>query len=180
MRYFIAIPLPDDARERLLDARPVFVDGMRLIERQELHLTLHFLGELTALSRQTVCSALEEVTMSSFAIAIRGVGTFPPDGPPNVLWSGVEGGSELPVLHHAVGKALEDAIGFQIERRPYTPHITLARFNGPAPPTFVEEYLSQNRGLNIQGIPIRRFALYSSKFVDGVPWYEEEAVFELS
>lgn len=180
LRYFVAIPLPDDSRERLLAVQPFPIHGMRLIGRQELHLTLHFLGELTAVSRKAVHRALEKVTMSAFTITIRGLGTFPSDGPPKVLWSGVEGGPDLLALHHSAGIALTDAIGFQIENRPYSPHITLARLNGPVPLEFIEEYLSENQGLHIPSICIKRFALYSSSFVDGIPQYGEEAVFYLS
>jgi hypothetical protein len=40
-RYFIAIPLPDDARDRLIAVQPPILPGMRLLGREELHLTLY-------------------------------------------------------------------------------------------------------------------------------------------
>jgi 2'-5' RNA ligase len=180
LRYFVAVPLPDDSRDLLLTLQPSLIPGMRLIGRQELHLTLHFLGELAAASKEAVHRALENITMNAFTITIRGFGTFPMEGSPKVLWSRVEGGPDLLALHHAVGTALTNTIGFQVEERPYSPHITLARLNGFIPLDFIEDYLSENQGFHVPSIRIMHFALYSSRFVDGIPQYQEEAVFDLS
>lgn len=48
-RHFIAIPLPDDLKDRLVAIQPPAVPGMRLIGREEFHLTVHFLGEVAPL-----------------------------------------------------------------------------------------------------------------------------------
>ena len=45
-RCFLAILLPDDAKDRLVAIQPAAAPGMRIIGRQELHLTLHFLGDV--------------------------------------------------------------------------------------------------------------------------------------
>ena len=48
-RYFIAILLPDHAKDRLVAIQPEFAADLRRIERRDLHLTLHFIGALDAL-----------------------------------------------------------------------------------------------------------------------------------
>jgi RNA 2',3'-cyclic 3'-phosphodiesterase len=178
-RYFVAIPLPDGSRECLLTVQPPSIPGMRLIGRQELHLTLHFLGELTATSEEMVRRALGKVMVNAFTITIRGLGTFPTEGQPKVLWSGVEGNPALFALHHSAGAALSDAIGFQLEKRPYSPHVTLARLNTPALPGVIEHYLDENKGFHVPSILLKHFALYSSVLVNDIPQYREEAVFDL-
>jgi 2'-5' RNA ligase len=178
-RFFVAIPLPDDSKKRLLAVQPPSIPGMRLIGPQELHLTLHFLGELIPVSVEAVRRALAKVTLSAFTITIRGLGTFPTEGQPKVLWSGVEGSPALFALHHSVGTALTDAIGFQLEERPYSPHVTLARLNAPAAPGVIEHYLEENQCLQVQSIRLKHFALYSSVLVNDIPQYSEEAVFDL-
>ena len=91
-------------------------------------------------------------------------------------------GGESPALlalHQAIGSSLTAAIGFQPEDRPYSPHITLAHINAPAPPGIVDRYLEQNRGFQVAPVLVRQIALYSSVRSEEVPQYQEEAVFDL-
>lgn len=81
-RYFIAIPLAGDIKDQLIAAQPAALPGMRLIEREELHLTLHFLGEVAPEFDERLRKELTSVEMQSFSIAIQGVGRFPPAGDP--------------------------------------------------------------------------------------------------
>jgi 2'-5' RNA ligase len=178
LRYFVGIPLPEGLKERLLTVQPPSIPGMRLIGLHELHLTLHFLGELTAISEEAVRRALAEVMVNAFAITVRGLGTFATEGQPKVLWSGVERSPALLSLHYSVGAALTDAIGFQIEERPYAPHVTLARLNTPIPPGVIEHYLEENKDFHAPSILLKHFSLYSSVLVNDIPQYREEAVFD--
>src|SRR5260370_33178183 len=145
-RYFLAMPLPDEAKDRLVAVQPPAAPGMRLIGRQELHLTLHFLGEIAPQYDELVRKALASVQGTAFTITIRGVGRFPLEGQPQVLWSGVQSSPSLLALHHSIGTVLTDAIGFQPEERPYSPHVTLARLNSPVPAVAMERYLQESKG----------------------------------
>jgi 2'-5' RNA ligase len=178
-RYFIAIPLPDEAKDRLVAVQPPTMAGIRIIDRDEMHLTLHFLGEVSAYDVESACKTLANIEKNAFAIAFKGLGQFPPDGPATVLWAGVEVNADLVELHKMVGTGLAEAIGFRPEARAYTPHVTLARINQPAPPGFVVDYLTENQGFTVSAARIDRFSLYSSGFADNVPRYQEEAMFWL-
>ena len=178
-RYFIAIPLPDEARNRLVAVQPPALPGMRILARDELHLTLHFLGELPAHDVETVRTALRTIKVRSFAVTIQGVGMFPSERHAKVLWAGVAAKSDLIEFHRAIGAVLTDAIGYKPEDRPYSPHVTLARLDEPAPPEVIDRYLDENREFVIPHIPIDRFALFSSRFEGKIPKYEEEAVIPL-
>ena len=105
---------------------------------------------------------------------------FPSERHAKVLWAGVEPNADLTALHRTIGTALADAIGFRPEERPYSPRITLARLDDPAPPEVIDRYLEDNRGFVIPSGQIDRFILYSSRFVDNVPKYQEEAVYPLA
>jgi len=178
-RYFVAVVLPDESKERLLSIQPSALPDMRLLGRHELHLTLHYLGEVSDRSRDLVRRALEEIKANRFVLAIGRLGLFSTDGQPKVLWSAVEKDPALNAIHRSIGDVLTRAIGFQPEQRPYFPHVTLARFNGPCSLAVVEDYLEQNEGFNISAVLVKQFALYSTTFVDGVPQYQEEGVFNL-
>jgi RNA 2',3'-cyclic 3'-phosphodiesterase len=178
-RLFIALSLSDEAKDRLGAIKVPDVPGVRVLGRQELHLTLHFLGEVAPPSDEAIRRALQEVQASAFAITIKGVGRFPPEGQPHVLWAGVENGPSLLGLHQSIGATLTKAIGFQPETRPYSPHVTLARLKTPAPVGAVEEFLEQNTALHVPSILVERFTLYSSVVVNDLPQYREEAEFSL-
>src|SRR5207247_613254 len=69
----------------------------------------------------------------SFEIVFSGVGAFPPRGAPRVLWLGVtEGAEATTALQRQVTDRLEP-LGVQPERRPYSPHLTLARWRESRP-----------------------------------------------
>ena len=132
-RYFIALPLPDEARDRLVAVQPPAVSGMRILARDELHLTLHFLGKVSTHEIDAVRAALAAVRMNAFTIRLSGVGMASTcfrghsERHAKVLWAGVEPNADLTALHCSIGTVLADAIGFQPEDRPYSPHVTLAR-----------------------------------------------------
>jgi 2'-5' RNA ligase len=97
-----------------------------------------------------------------------------------VLWAGVADNRSLLDLHASIDAVLRHAIDFQGERRPYSPHITLARLNSPVAARFIEEYLNVNRDLRIASHLVTQFALYSSDVAEEAPKYRREAVFRLA
>ena len=178
-RFFIAIPLPDKARDRLVAIQPPAIPGMRLVGREELHLTSHFLGEVAPEKIALVRTALATVKMMAFTVDLKGIGRFASERHVQVLWAGVEANSALTVLHRSIASVLAEAIGFQPEQRPYTPHVTLARLDAPAPPDALDRYMEENNDFVVPSVPLDQFALYSSDFAGNVPKYQQVAVFPL-
>ncbi len=66
------------------------------------------------------------------------IGAFPPRGRKRVLWTGVEAAGDLGGLQTRVADAVERAAGIEVERRPYHPHLTLARCKPPWSPAAIE------------------------------------------
>jgi 2'-5' RNA ligase len=178
-RFFVALPLPDEAKDRLVAVQPPVTDGMRLIGRDEFHLTLHFIGEVSPLDIDKIRAAMGTIRMNAFTIGLKGIGKFPPERQANVLWAGVEASAELAELHRAVGAVLVNAIGFRPEDRPYSPHVTLARLDEPAPPDAIDRYLIETMEFTVPSVRLDCFALYSSDFAGSAPKYQEEATFPL-
>lgn len=138
-RTFIAVELPDAARAalqahiaRLSRALP----RVRFQPPDSLHLTLAFLGELDdeRLDAATQAAIAAASTAPPFTLMVAGLGIFGPPSAPRVLWCGV--GGDVPTLlrlQDALADRLE-AAGFPRERRPFAPHLTLARFKQPLDP----------------------------------------------
>lgn len=178
-RLFLAIPLPAEVKDYLVELRPPAVRGMRLVGREAMHVTLHFLGEIAQSEVDHLRTALTQVKGNAFSLVLRGVGRFPPARELRVLWVGVETNPALVELHQSIGAVLTEAIGFQPERRPYAPHVTLARFNAPTDPDAIEPFLEEYKAFELPVIFVTQFTLYSSVVVDRAPKYQEVAVYPL-
>ena len=137
MRLFIGIELDEPARtacaaaaRRLRDRltqRRVGLD-VRWVPEENLHITLWFLGEVQDAEATRLSDALQSTWQTlPFPITIAGAGAFPPSGPPRILWLGVTDGAErMRQLYAELAERVEP-LGFERERRPYHPHVTIAR-----------------------------------------------------
>lgn len=131
-RTFIALEL-DHAQQRFLGAMisqgKQLLPDLRWVEPDGIHLTLAFLGELNAqeLARATQATRAAAARSSQFTYSLSGLGTFGPPQQPRVLWMGIsEPSGALKSAHAALTLALERQ-GFVTEKRPFAPHLTLAR-----------------------------------------------------
>lgn len=134
MRLFLAVDLPGTLRERLAALQSGLrqrCDGWRWVRPEGIHLTLRFLGEVDAerdaAGRAAWRAALRP--LPPFRFSLGAIGRFPPTGRPRVLWLGVTEagrGGLLPDLAERLERAARNC-GFAAERRPFSPHLTLAR-----------------------------------------------------
>ncbi len=144
-RTFIALEL-DESLQRFLGeiisqaAREL--PNLRWVDPAGIHLTLAFLGELTDDQLTAAISASEVAAQKAipFEYRLKGLGIFGSPNQPRVIWMGVEEqpsgqveGSPLQRLHRALNKELEQR-GFEVEKRPFSPHLTLARVKQPLSP----------------------------------------------
>src|SRR5688572_9747027 len=143
LRLFVAVDLPEEVRETLTTMQQGLA-GARWVSRAQMHLTLHFLGEVSEETAERIHTALASVQADAFMMALRSTGTFPPKGAARVLWAGIEANPALTALHAAAGEALKQT-GYQPEDRPYSPHITLARFKEAPSALTLQQYLDYHR-----------------------------------
>lgn len=126
MRLFLAILFEEPVKDRLCEAMELIrrsTRTSRLTRRENLHLTLVFLGELREAGK--VREAMEEIRTSPFPLEIRGLGRFQRDGG-DLYWAGIEPSLPLQNLYLELKNALARK-GIAVEDRPYRPHLTLAR-----------------------------------------------------
>jgi RNA 2',3'-cyclic 3'-phosphodiesterase len=178
-RLFIAIDLPKPVCWRLGQLLVQPPRGVRAVKPAQLHLTLHFLGDVEDETCTALHEALARMHQEPFTITIRGTGVFPPRGRPTVLWAGVDESAALVNLHATVGTAVESC-GLPVEQRPYVPHVTLARLTPAAARTWTARFLGDSAGLAIDAIPVEQFHLYHSRKLDGATEHTVEASFPLN
>ena len=100
---------------------------VKLVEAQNIHVTLRFLGNISRSRVEEVSKLLDEVEFYPFDIELRDVGVFPNLRRVNVVWVGIDRGAVelLNVFNQLEGKLT--GIGFKLDRRGFSPHITVAR-----------------------------------------------------
>ena len=103
----------------------------RWVRGQNLHVTLKFIGEVDAARIDAIRTALGEVSAGgAVELRFRGLGFFPNDKRPRVLWAGIEASPNLAPLAREIDARLEK-LGIARETREFAPHLTLARFDPP-------------------------------------------------
>lgn len=128
MRLFVGLDLPEEIKvnlgsliERLRKAAPI-----RWSPVGNLHITTKFIGEWPEERVGEMKQALAAVRGPAMEIAIRGLGWFPNPHRPRVFWAAVRAAESLSALAAATETAAE-GLGIAKEKRPYSPHLTLAR-----------------------------------------------------
>lgn len=159
MRLFVGIDLPP-----AIDDHLALVGGgiprARWADRDTLHITVRFIGEVDGGTKRSIEDALAAVQLAPFTVSVAGVGCFPPRGAPRILWAGLDEAAPLHELHARVERALTRA-GLPPEGRKYTPHVTLARLRDP-PRAKVVQVLQHLALLRTAPFRIDAFQLYSS------------------
>jgi 2'-5' RNA ligase len=125
-RLFFALWLSDLARDSVLEAAlPVTrkLDGRNILPHN-LHITLHFIGQVSAEVKACMHEAAQTVTGESFSVNLDHFGHF---SRAKIFWIGPSTvPAELVRLHDKLGEALSRC-GYQCDKRPYNPHVTLMR-----------------------------------------------------
>ena len=178
-RLFVAIDLPETAKDQILRLRQHDLPPGRWPRREALHLTLHFIGDVPEDVARAYQRALRAVEADAFDLRVSGVGQFPPEARPRVIWAGVVNTPALRDLHESVGRALEKE-GFQRERRRFQPHITLMRFRKPIRRGAASRWISAHLDFQIEPISVTRFALYESELQPEGPIYTRRELYALA
>ena len=145
IRSFIAVDLPPSVLEALghistqLQAK-LPGSAVRWVDFQKMHLTLKFLGDISAENIGMVEKILltECSKWPAMELGIGGIGAFPKMRHPRVVWAGVEAPPDLFDLR----RGIEDGVarlGYNYDKYDFTPHLTLGRISRKASAREVRE-----------------------------------------
>ena len=131
MRLFIAASLATEQMQVLEEAQGLLrckSKKLSLTKAENLHLTLHFLGETEASDCERLLLALAEVELpplERLPSRLRAYDYFKRrDG--LLVFADLEVSTELLGLRENLGELLREQ-GFEVDRRPWKTHVTLAR-----------------------------------------------------
>jgi RNA 2',3'-cyclic 3'-phosphodiesterase len=144
MRAFIAVEIDEAVRRRAAQLSRALASALEQgggrrsvswVAPQNLHLTLRFLGEVDPATAEAVTGRLAPPFVTpAFEVGLSGLGTFPPAGPPRVIWLAVSGGAKaLSDVSREVDARLA-GLGLPTDERGFHAHLTLGRVKRPTGP----------------------------------------------
>ncbi len=175
MRLFTAIAIPLPVAQQLTRLQPQPATGVRLVKTEQIHLTLHFLGDT---SLAVVQQELQGFSGPAFELMVDRLGSFPTAERSTTLWAGLQVSKPLMELHNEMETRLVVA-GYRTEKRAYRPHITLARCNQEVSKQVMQDFLSQQSTLIPTKFAVQEVVLFSSRLSEMGPTYQQEMVIPL-
>lgn len=139
MRAFFALDLSPSEKLAIDSWRSRNLSGLlNLVPEANFHVTLAFLGEISAAQLDQLCRAVDEwlaqTTPAAATLQLNEVGYW---AAPQVTWIGPREWPEgLTRLAQKLGQ-LGSSLGLRVEKKNYQPHVTLSR-QGPPPPAALQ------------------------------------------
>ena len=135
----------------------------RWMRAENLHVTLKFIGNVDARKLDAIRAALGEVSAGgAVELRFRGVGFFPNEKRPRVLWTGIVASANLAPLAAEVEARLEK-LGIPRETREFAPHLTLARLDPPGITEKLRSAARENTAREFGTVRAGEFHLFESK-----------------
>jgi 2'-5' RNA ligase len=142
-RLFVALDLPDQARLLLAGWTAAVVagrDALRAVASENLHVTLAFIGHRDEAEVEKIGSLVTACAAPVGGLSVAGGQWLPARRPRLVAVDLEDAAGAADSVQREVVSALADGAGFEPEKRPFWPHVTVARVRGgrgrPAPAAF--------------------------------------------
>ncbi|MDQ3230495.1 MAG: RNA 2',3'-cyclic phosphodiesterase [Pseudobdellovibrionaceae bacterium] len=145
---FFALPIPTSQQSRIAEGFAPFQrqwPAVQWVHPEDYHLTLRFIGGLPPdeLAHLLAVVQRQRLNWTPFTMDLKGLCCFPPRRDRGVLWIGVDPiPGELRDLQEHL-EAQVQSLGFPPERRPFTPHLTVGRFQGADAPSIMDALPAQ-------------------------------------
>ncbi len=179
LRAFIAIAIPPKIRQAIssqtASLRKESGRAVRWVAVENIHLTLKFLGEVSAPNLELLAQALraECAQTAPFTISVENLGCFPNPRRPRVIWIGLAVPPELIRLHRQA-EATAARLGYAPDDKPFAPHLTIGRVREQAAPEEIQALRSLLERTTVPGLgtfTVNEVHLYKSDLKPEGPVY---------
>jgi 2'-5' RNA ligase len=175
MRLFVAVAVPDAVARSLLLLQGG-VPGARWQTREQMHLTLRFIGEVDGSDARALDEVLAGIEAPAFELQLHGVGQFG-NKQPHTLWAAARKHDMLDHLQRKVDNAIRK-VGQPQDAHKFMPHVTLARLGHPDLDN-LREWLVAHALFTSDLFAVDTFCLYSSKLTSDGSIYRVEQEYPL-
>ena len=184
IRTFIAVKIePQPALIELLSLLKKTFDHEKIkwVEKNNLHLTLKFLGDTSPVQADQVKTVLRKTAdnFSVFQFDLTGVGFFKRNRKPKVLFLNIEKNETLKQLAAETDARLSE-LGFEKEQRESNPHLTLGRIKFLKDKSRFYETIETYKNHFIQQVKINEVIYYQSILKPAGAEYKSIEKFELN
>lgn len=179
MRAFVAIPMPEEAVAPIVALQSLLGCG-RAVAEENLHLTLAFLGEISLAEAQALDEELAAIPTQPLVLELAGADVMD-RARPDLVFVGLRKNPPLEALQRHVAAAAR-AVGIDLARRRFRPHVTLARFGrayGPAEELRLGRFLEASADFSLPGFAVGEFVLYRSTLDPHGPRYDRLAEYPI-
>ena len=140
IRCFIAIEIPEEIKNKIepVTKEIAKLKGIKAVSLDNMHITVKFLGYITEEKLKRVKEKLRKVQFPSFSIEVEGIGVFPNEKQPRVLWIDCQS-EELHKLAHEINEVLAE----EFPSEEFTAHLTIARIKEKPDKEKIQEFLNK-------------------------------------
>lgn len=175
--YFFAVKLPDQVKMAIAKWVEKEIPSHlfeRWVHPMDYHITLAFLGDVELEKAIEVSKGIKEIVQKErkFPLTLSKTGVFGAAQAPRIFWAGIHSSQILFQIQKNVYNYCKKA-GFQLDKKPFRPHITLARkWHKKTPCTEpLEKNILDENGEQISFF-IQEIVLYKTNMYQ-TPKYEE-------
>jgi 2'-5' RNA ligase len=145
---------------------------MKLVEKDNLHLTLKFLGNTKEEDIERISKIMEQsvAEIKPFKILLKDVGVFPSRNYIKVVWIGIENRDSLVCIANNLEEKLQE-LGFKKEKKNYVPHLTIARVKTSKNKEELLKVIEKYQGTSFGEQEIRDLKLFKSELTPKGPMY---------
>ena len=174
MRVFIAVNIPDDTKDRIYSFIEILKkkesEGIKYVAKENLHLTLKFLGEIDKDNLELINESLSNIDFNLFNLILKGTGCFPSLLNPRVLWIGIKDDKKnLFNLFRKIESNLPKNLS-KGEDRDFSPHLTIARFKLKPAEEFID-FIKSEKDIYFGKLFVTSFCIYESILKSSGPVY---------
>ncbi len=172
LRAFIAIEMPGLVGEAVRKSQEALRHNgihLRWVRPGNVHLTLRFLGDISASNIPMIREAMEKSVCRKepFSLSISGMGVFPGLKRPRVIWLGLQGELDLlDELYRNLSMCLEEK-GIPLEKRSFKGHLTIGRVKNRLDSKKLEAALSRPAPFKTEDFVVDSICLFKSELMSG-------------
>lgn len=173
MRAFIALDVPEEIKERaeLLEAE-FRIDGLTLVKKDAMHITMQFLGEINAEQAEKTIEAMKRIDFKPFRVGLSGLSYFTPRLIRVIFVEVAQGEKELCNLYGRLGGELA-ASSVAFEEENYKPHFTIARVKRVREMQKLRGILERNSKVELGSFDVRSIVFKESTLTPNGPVYTD-------
>lgn len=174
MRTFLAIDIPQRYKEIFSDIQnecKKFNPDIKWVEKENLHITIKFFGEISPPTLSTLKQKLNLVSYTPFKLKLYNIGYFPDEKNPRVIWIGIEDNSDsLKKINEVIEKILEN-LGFEKEKKFFSPHLTIGRVKSKKNFDKLLQIFKKYESVSFGEFDVEKIILYKSELFPTGPVY---------